>query len=63
VRSLLDAERQFGRFVEENARGWASEAHLSAEGMCVVTLTHPGRADWRNPVADPTPLVRAALDR
>ena len=63
VRSILRAERYFGRFVEENARGWASEAHLSTEGVCVVTLTHPGRADWRNPDADPTPLVRAALDR
>jgi hypothetical protein len=63
VRSLVGANELAGRFVEKNGRKWASEAHLSASGMCVVTLTHPGRADWRNPVADPTPLVRAMLDR
>jgi hypothetical protein len=63
VRSLLGATTRAGRFVESNSRGWTSEAHLSDAGMCVVTLTHPGRADWRNPAADPTPLVRDMLGR
>lgn len=63
ARWLPAADRLVGRLVEQNARGWASEAHLSAEGRCVITLTHPGRADWRNPSADPTPLVREMLER
>ena len=49
--------------VEANARGWASETHAASDGRWVVTVTHPGLADWRNPAADPTPLVRAALGR
>jgi hypothetical protein len=63
VRSLLDATERAGRFVESNSRGWTSEAHVSTAGVCVITLTHPGRADWRNPAADPTPLVREMLAR
>lgn len=63
LRSLLGATEGAGRFVESNSRGWTSEAHVSAAGMCVITLTHPGRADWRNPAADPTPLVREMLAR
>ena len=63
VRSLLGATKPAGRFVERNSRKWASEAHLSDAGLCVITLTHPGRADWRNPASDPTPLVREMLER
>jgi hypothetical protein len=63
VRSLLGANVRRGRFVESNSRGWTSKAHLSHAGMCVITLTHPGRADWRNPAADPTPLVREMVGR
>jgi hypothetical protein len=63
VRTLLGANELAGRFTERNARGWANEAHVGASGVCVVTLTHPGRADWRNPAADPTPLVREMLAR
>lgn len=39
------------------------EAHVNANGLCVITVTQPGRADWRNPAADPTPLVREMLGR
>ena len=63
VRDALSAHRLLDRFTETNARGWTSEAHLAADGRAVVTLTHPGRADWRNPAADPTPRGRAVLDR
>lgn len=63
VRSMLDANEFAGKFVELNSRRWASEAHVNAKGTCVLTLTHPGRADWRNPAADPTPLVRELLER
>lgn len=63
ARSMLDANELVGTFIESNSRRWTSEAHVNARGMCVLTLTHPGRADWRNPAADPTPLVREMLDR
>jgi hypothetical protein len=63
ARSMLEADELAGRFIESNSRGWTSEAHLSRSGVCVLTLSHPGRADWRNPAADPTPLVREILDR
>lgn len=63
VRSLIGADRLVARFVERNGRRWANEAHVGSGGLCVVTLTHPGRADWRNPAADPTPLVREMLTR
>ncbi|HEX6784436.1 MAG TPA: hypothetical protein VF098_07265 [Sphingomicrobium sp.] len=63
VRSLLGAETLAGRLVEDNARKWVSEAHFDDRGRCVVTLTHPGRVDWRNPASDPTPLVLEMLSR
>ena len=63
ARDALGAHQILDRFVERNARGWTSEAHIASDGRAVVTVTHPGRADWRNPAADPTPLVRAVLDR
>jgi NACalpha-BTF3-like transcription factor len=63
VRDAMGAHRLLDRFSEQNARGWTSEAHIAPDGRAVVTVTHPGRADWRNPAADPTPLVRAVIDR
>lgn len=63
VRSLFGANVLAGRLIERNARGWANEAHLNARGTCVLTLTHPSHADWRNPAADPTALVTEMLDR
>jgi len=63
VRDYLGAHKWVGHFIERNKRRWTSEAHLGPSGLCVVTVTHPGRADWRNPLADPTPLVREMLAR
>ena len=63
TREAIRADKLIDRFKEQNDRGWASEAHIAADGRAVVTVTHPGRADWRNPLADPTPLVRAVLSR
>ena len=63
VREIIGATRVLGSFRESNDRGWLSEAHIARDGRAVVTVTHPGRADWRNPAADPTPLVRSVLDR
>lgn len=50
-----------GRFREQNARGWESLGWRVASGMMVFGLTHPGRVDWTNPVADPGPMVRSLL--
>lgn len=61
VRERLGADAEIDRHRETNARGWKSSTHASPDGQKVVTLTHPGRADWRNPAADPTALVRRAI--
>ncbi len=61
VRERLGARKHVDSFQETNRRGWRSETHATGDGRMVLTLTHPGRADWRNPDADPTGLVRRAL--
>ncbi|MDT0201810.1 hypothetical protein [Nocardioides sp. AE5] len=58
----MDAHEEIDQFVETNARGWRSTTHLGREGHKVVTVTHPSRADWRNPAADVSPLVARALE-
>lgn len=63
TREAIGADKLIGQFQERNDRGWTSEAHVAADGRAVVTVTHPGRADWRNPAADPTSLVRVVLER
>jgi len=63
VREMLGADEPLASFVECNARGWTSSAHRTPEGKCVITATHPSRANWRNPESDPTPLVRQMLAR
>lgn len=63
TRERIGATRLLDSFAEANARGWRSEAHGAPDGRAVITVTHPGRADWRNPAADPTPLVSAVLAR
>ena len=62
-RDRLGATHFAGDFREQNNKGWTSKVHLAIDGRAVVTLTHPSRANWRNPSADPTPLVRAVLER
>ncbi|RYF23687.1 MAG: hypothetical protein EOO77_01645 [Oxalobacteraceae bacterium] len=62
VRQKLGAHELIAEFYEDNDRRWKSAAHRAADGRIVVTVTHPGRADWRNPAADPSGLVRNALD-
>ena len=58
VRTQMGAHEQIDEFVEDNARGWRSVAHRAESGYRVLTLTHPGRVDWRNPAADPSPMAR-----
>ena len=61
VREQLGATVLIDQFRETNKRGWLNTAHQAPDGRTVVTCTHPSRADWRNSEADPTPLVRRAL--
>lgn len=58
VRDRMGAHDLVDEFVEQNSRGWRSVAHRAPNGQTVLTLTHPGRVDWRNPAADPSPMVR-----
>ena len=62
VRQQFDAHREIDQFIETNNRGWKSTTHQGTDGLKIVTVTHPSRADWRNPAADVTPLVRRALE-
>ena len=62
ARTKLGASEMIDSFTEENSRGWTSRTHRNPDGIQVLTVTHPSRADWRNPLADPTPLVRRALE-
>ena len=61
VREMIGANRLIDQFAEANARGWRSTVHQDNSGKKVVTVTHPGRADWRNPDADPSEMVIRAL--
>jgi len=61
VRKELGAWERVDGYKETNGRRWSSEAHRAGDGRMVLTLTHPGRANWCNPQSDPTPLVRRAL--
>lgn len=61
VRRQTGANALLGDFTEKNERRWRSAAHRSDGGIVVVTATHPSRADWRNPAADPSPLIGCML--
>lgn len=64
VRSMLGADLSYDHFDETYPeRHWRSEAHLSTDGLAVVTLTHPSRANWSDQNADPSPLVKRVLSR
>ena len=61
AREEVGASVRVDGYQETNGRGWSSEAHRAGDGRIVVTLTHPGRANWCNPLSDPTPLVRRVV--
>lgn len=63
VRERLHADEPDGELREANARKWLSTSHRNADGMRVMTLTHPSIADWKAPESDPTPLVQDVLSR
>ena len=59
----LNAHRHSCTFVENNGRRWRSETHESTDGIQVVRLSHPSRADWTKCKTDPTGLVVRAMRR
>ena len=63
VREKLKADRKLEKYVENNNRHWRSCTHESPDGVQVVTLTHPSRANWTNSKTDPTCLVARAMHR
>lgn len=63
VRKRLGITKLLDQYAETNKRGWTSQTHAGACGRVVVTVTHPGRANWINPASDPTALLQRALSR
>ncbi len=63
VREMVGANEFLDRFQETNRRRWASEAHSSADGRSVITLTHPSIAKWDAVETDPTGLVLSVVNR
>lgn len=61
VRHRVSAHRKVDQFMEDNRRRWKSQTHESADGLSVVTLTHPSQADWTARSSDPTALVQRSL--
>jgi hypothetical protein len=61
VRERLSASELAGAFREKNKRGWTNQVHANSSGLLIATLTHPSRADWRNPAADPSPMLKRLL--
>lgn len=57
----LGATTLVDEFSEKNKRRWTSRAYKNANGIVVVTATHPSRADWTTREADPSDLVRRML--
>jgi hypothetical protein len=64
ARSMLGANQAHDQFKETYPRRhYRSDAHLSADGIAVLTLAHPSRSNWCDEKADPSPLVLRVLDR
>jgi hypothetical protein len=62
VRRKLGAVEHVETFVENNSRGWKSQAFRNTNGTGVVITTHPSIAAWNTPAADPTHLVEHLLN-
>ena len=63
VRQELAATKLVDSYMEANERRWRSETHRAGDGRLVLTLAHPGRANWCNPQSDPTTLVQRAITK
>lgn len=62
VQRRIEAWQPIGQFCEKNNRGWKSEAFKNNRGLTMVSVTHPSRAAWSNPSANPAPLIRAVMN-
>ena len=62
IRARMEAHAEVSPFADKNRRGWTGRVYQSPTGLRVVVATHPGRADWGVPAADPTELVRWAME-
>lgn len=54
ARCKLNADKLSAHWCERNGRKWTSLAHRNSVGQHVITLTHPGVADWLSKCSDPT---------
>ena len=61
VRKKVCAVDQLDCFVENNNRRWKSTCFANRKGLKVIRISHPSRANWVNPKADPSELVLRAL--
>ncbi|MCI4665901.1 MAG: uracil-DNA glycosylase family protein [Neomegalonema sp.] len=62
VARRMGADRVVDEFTETHARrSWRSWARANGDGAFVISLTHPGRADWTAPESDPSPMVARIL--
>ncbi|MFN7882521.1 MAG: uracil-DNA glycosylase family protein [bacterium] len=63
VASRVGATKCIGQFRETYPnRSWTNRIWKSSSGLLVFELTHPSSADWTSPYADPSPMVKAALE-
>ena len=60
VRAKVGSHVETDRFVENNARRWASVTY-SGGSVTVIAAAHPGRSYWYLPHYDIAPLVARAL--
>ena len=61
IRKKTRAHNLIDCFVENNDRRWKSICFANHEGLKVIRVAHPSRANWKNPKADPSDLVLRAL--
>lgn len=61
VRNKLDAQIFLGEFIEKNNRKWSTQAFKNREEQVVILATHPSRADWTNPLSDPSAFIKEIL--
>ena len=61
IKKKTGAKNQVDQFIETNNRHWKNLCCANDEGLKVIQVTHPSRAFWANPDADPSDLVKRAL--
>jgi hypothetical protein len=63
VARRLGAAKFLSQFQETYPnRSWTSRVWQNPSELLVIELTHPSSADWTCPSADPSPMVKAALE-